>query len=176
MNKEDYKAAFLILEAAEQGRPVEFAAQFLASYIVSGDINTSTSLSFLSAVLQRTDELMSDERLIWESLLPGQENAQAPHFVVTEFTEGLGERLTGVDRENLIPQVNAGHKPDNVVLTFDVIVKPDEQTSLFAAGCEFFVDEHGFQWIKFVPSNGYDRDKEHMFRVDNIWAVVRDNR
>ncbi len=41
-----------------------------------------------------------------------------------------------------------------------------EGESYFANGAEFFVDEHGLQWVKFVAENGYHRGKEHMWRTD----------
>jgi hypothetical protein len=38
-------------------------------------------------------------------------------------------------------------------------------------GAEFFMDEHGFQWVKFTPKNGYYAGKEHMLRTENVTIV-----
>ena len=75
----DHVASWYMLQLAEQGRPVEQCAQFLASYIVSGDLDTSTSFSFLSAVLARTDELLNEQILIWDGLLPGAITSNDTH-------------------------------------------------------------------------------------------------
>lgn len=66
---------------------------------------------------------------------------------------------------------------ENIVLTYPVIVVfADFDQKYFAPeGAEFFLDEHGIQWVKFVPTNGYDKGKEHMRRTERIY-VVRDER
>jgi hypothetical protein len=186
--------ASTMLVASEKGW--EMVCQFIASFFVAGNGMPETQEVFeeLSAVYSRVHELLNDENKIWPELLPGGNqtndmlqdienyvlNGSFDHSAAynkgwddakTEAEKIANERMTGVDRENLIP-----NKSDNIVLTYDVIVKPDGENSLFAHGCEFFLDEHGLQWIKFVPTNGHDRDKEHMLRTDSIYAVVRDTR
>jgi hypothetical protein len=45
---------------------------------------------------------------------------------------------------------------------------------LHADGAEVFMDEHGIQWIKFFPKNGYDAGKEHVVRTDSSgFTIVR---
>lgn len=42
---------------------------------------------------------------------------------------------------------------------------------------EFFLDEHGIQWIKFYPSNGPSAGREHIMRTDlpNFHIVKRED-
>ena len=42
-------------------------------------------------------------------------------------------------------------------------------------GVEFFLDEHGYQWVKFTPANGPHRGHEHCIRTEKVYAVI-DNR
>jgi hypothetical protein len=50
-----------------------------------------------------------------------------------------------------------------------IVVFKDEH--FYADGAIVFKDEHGFQWIKFFPRNGYNSSKEHLFRTDLIYIV-----
>ena len=66
---------------------------------------------------------------------------------------------------------------DNIVLGYRVAIYTDRtlQTVLFAPdGCEFFKDEHGRQWVKFVAANGHLAGQEHMLRTEQI-IIVRDD-
>lgn len=63
----------------------------------------------------------------------------------------------------------------NIILGYRVIIKRgDEQW--YASGCEFFEDEHGLQWVKFYPQNGYQINKEHMMRTENIIVIRNDDK
>jgi hypothetical protein len=58
-----------------------------------------------------------------------------------------------------------------------VLFSPGLDTVLYARhGAEVFMDEHGFQWIKFVADNGYDKGKEHMIRTTEIVIVRTDDK
>lgn len=60
-------------------------------------------------------------------------------------------------------------KSCNIKLDYKVVLHRNidgEGESYYANGAEFFVDEHGLQWVKFVAENGYHRGKEHMWRTD----------
>ena len=69
------------------------------------------------------------------------------------------------------------HKPDNIKLEYPVLVQHQrtDGDSVYHApkGAEFFMDEHGIQWVKFFPTNGIYRGKEHMLRTDQC-IVIRD--
>jgi len=71
MSAENRKDAALLLALSENGRPVEVMAQFLASYQISGELDTATFISYIAAVLERTDELISGPGQVWPGLLPG---------------------------------------------------------------------------------------------------------
>jgi hypothetical protein len=61
----------------------------------------------------------------------------------------------------------------NIKLEYPVIIKygPD---AFYADGAEFFMDEHGHQWVKFFPKNGYHIGKEHMLRTQFITVIRND--
>jgi hypothetical protein len=65
---------------------------------------------------------------------------------------------------------------ENIKLQYPVQIYPDRTsgTVYFAKGCEFFMDEHGKQWVKFVATNGYAIGKEHMVRTE-LATVIRDD-
>lgn len=248
MKTADFKDAFLILETGESGRPVEFLAQYIASYLYAGELDLTTGFSFLSAILQRVDELLNDDAKIWAPLVPGgmqgmdgptyrvieegniddvrgafamldQDKAEQlsndlwsmPNIgrpespglkelgmhdiqattLLTEAVESgqLRDTMVGMRIVEFLAKNRGGthlyavreviedmEKPDNITLDFKQIVKPDADTSLFTNETEYFVDEHGVQWVKFVPLNGHDKGKQHMMRTDSIYAVVRDHR
>lgn len=201
MNKDDHKAAFLILEAAEQGRMVEFVSQNVASYIHSGNLDSDDIRDLVVAMLGRTTELVADPSEIWWPLLPGGEQGapSAPIFQVYEVSDPgsvdkeLLLKLIGMlDQDQLIELVeelqampNVG-RPErvldleaaemddvkNIILTGATAIRPDDQTTLYCDGCEVFLDEHKVQWVKFVPKNGPNNGREHCMRTDGIHAIV----
>lgn len=195
MTEDNAKAAFLILEAAEQGRPTEFVAQFLASYILSGELNTEEALSFMADVLQRTCDLLHVPTAIWDGLLPGGPGPDLPFMIVDKrhllnFIDGLNQDEAVAVAEHLVGQPNIGtreelRKPEwhkNIVLTYPVAIyqKPvfsDHSETVWYAnkGCEWFADEMGEIWVKFVPQNGLDHGREHMLMKENVSHIVRRN-
>ena len=64
----------------------------------------------------------------------------------------------------------------NIVLDYPVAIKdwPAEDNVYFANNAEFFKDEHGNQWVKFVPKNGYQKGMEHMVRTETVIVVRTD--
>lgn len=62
---------------------------------------------------------------------------------------------------------------ENIKLEYPVIIRHGEDQYHSPKGAEFFADEHGVQWVKFFPNNGYQRGMEHMMRTEGI-IVVRD--
>lgn len=58
----------------------------------------------------------------------------------------------------------------NIVLDYSVIIRRGDQF-FRAKSAEFFMDEHGIQWVKFVPRNGPDVDREVCMRTENIQVV-----
>ena len=69
----DQRDAMLLLAIADSGRAHEVLAQFIASYIVSGDVSNDNALQEGIAVMVRVFELMNGEgqMKIWPELLPG---------------------------------------------------------------------------------------------------------
>lgn len=61
----------------------------------------------------------------------------------------------------------------NIILTYRVkILRGDDMW--LADGAEFFKDEQGSQWVKFIARNGYQIGKEHMMRTENV-VIIRDS-
>jgi len=61
----------------------------------------------------------------------------------------------------------------NIKLDYPVIIKYGED-AYYADRAEVFMDEHGVQWIKFKPRNGYQIGKEHMLRTQLITVIRND--
>lgn len=63
----------------------------------------------------------------------------------------------------------------NIILPYPIYITRGEDTWACPQGAEFFTDEHGIQWVKFRPRNGYHIGKEHMIRTENIIIIRRNN-
>lgn len=66
-------------------------------------------------------------------------------------------------------------KPGNIVLDYEVALHRDEDDGavrMLADRAEFFLDEHGIQWVKFVAKNGYESGHEMMWRTDRDGFAV----
>lgn len=246
MTKDDVKAAFLMLEMSEQGRPVEIASQYVASYIHSGGLDADEIRSFVGQIFARTSELLADPAEIWDGLLPGGPSPDHGYEVVDkagstarliEFVESLnqdqvveiaealaalpnvgrlpsaamhllhealdsgqlrdtivGERISsflaaGPDRERQFDVLGIELdtrtlKNENIVLPWPVSIyqygpTPRSDSSLtvwFADRCEWFVDEMGEVWVKFIAKNGLDRGLLHMVAKQNVSHIVRTER
>lgn len=60
----------------------------------------------------------------------------------------------------------------NILLDYKVIVvdmRTEEE--YHADGANFFKDEHGIQWVKFVPKNGYHIGHEHMIQSADVRVI-----
>lgn len=65
----------------------------------------------------------------------------------------------------------------NILLDYPVQIHRGASVHFARAGAEFFLDEHGIQWAKYTPMNGYAQGKQHMVRTDSDgFIVVRDDR
>ena len=63
---------------------------------------------------------------------------------------------------------------DNIKLDYSLTISFDENSYICPKGCEFFMDEHGIQWVKFRPKNGYHFGVEHIVRTDRILIYHND--
>ena len=64
---------------------------------------------------------------------------------------------------------------ENIKLDYPVNIRVDGDIYHCRNGAEFFMDEHGVQWVKFVPSNGYAAGDEHITRTTSI-IVIKTNK
>lgn len=153
------KAAFLMLELINEGYDIaEYIGQMLASYSESG-AGVEEGILSGAAGLNRFAELISSSQShhIWPGLLPG--GGQAPKWQIVEAGAAL----------------DIGQMGENIKLPYGLDYHKDETVYHCPKGAEFFLDEHGRQWIKFFPSNGSDQNREHMFIVNHStdWIVRR---
>jgi hypothetical protein len=63
---------------------------------------------------------------------------------------------------------------NNIVLDYPVSIRIDDQVFQCRNGAEVFMDEHGVQWVKFIPGNGYAAGSEHMVQTVRT-IIVRTN-
>lgn len=87
MDDTDRRDTWLMLQLAESGRPVEQIAQFLASMFISADMSRSTMLDEIKMIAERTVELMENERMIWNGLLPGPPGSVVDDYVMMTMEE-----------------------------------------------------------------------------------------
>ncbi len=64
---------------------------------------------------------------------------------------------------------------ENIKLEYRLRINLRDEFWVCPEGAEFFMDEHGLQWVKFFPSNGPNPGKEHMARTEKM-MIVRDDR
>lgn len=87
MSQDDDKAAWLIMQLAEQGRLEEVAAQMIASAHTDGSVTPYIeAFDCLANIQKRVYELLVDyhngDPGIWEGLLPGPGGEQPHHRVI----------------------------------------------------------------------------------------------
>lgn len=141
------KVAWLLLEAVNEGFDLgEMIGQLLASYAESG-AGTEEAIYCGAAGLNRLAELLSHPEHIWGDLLPG--GGLPPKWKVVEYEQKL----------------DLGQFGENDVLPYDLEFHHGDDVFFCPNGAEFFTDNQGHQWIKFVPRNGRNAGSEHMFRV-----------
>jgi hypothetical protein len=61
---------------------------------------------------------------------------------------------------------------ENIKLDYPLYLEREDTRYHCPDGAEFFMDEHGIQWVKFSPSNGYNPGKEHIWRTENVTVIV----
>lgn len=107
----DQLAAWLLLQLAEQGRPVEIASQFLASWLMSSEApagaldDVQGFLNELKQIKERTILLCLDASEIWEGLLPGGPGNSLPmnfNIVSTEEWAKLHDATRDAETFKLI--------------------------------------------------------------------------
>jgi hypothetical protein len=158
MRESKQYAGFLLLELLNVGFDMgEIIGQLLASAVESG-MNMSEAVGEGAAGLNRFAELSSGgQSQIWDDLVPGA--GREPRWQVVEAGAAL----------------DIGQMGENIKLPYGLDYHKGETVYHCPQGAEFFLDEHGHQWIKFFPSNGPDAKREHMFKVyhSTDWIVRR---
>lgn len=157
MKQRKDKAAFLMLELINEGYDLsEYIGQMLASYAESG-AGVEEAIGAGAQGLNRLAELLHNPSHIWQNLLPG--GGDLPQWQIVEAGAALDIGMMG----------------ENIKLPYGLDYHKDETVYHCPKGAEFFLDEHGRQWIKFFPSNGSDQNREHMFIVNHAtdWIVRR---
>jgi hypothetical protein len=161
MSEKDHKdkASFLLLELINEGFALnELIGQMLASYSESG-AGIEEGISEGAAGLNRFAELCSGSAgEIWSRLLPSG-GPFHPGWQVVEYGS----------------KIDIGQMGENIVLPYGLDYHKGENVYHCPKGCEFFLDEHGHQWVKFFPTNGNDAGREHMMKVHHStdWIVRR---
>lgn len=61
----------------------------------------------------------------------------------------------------------------NIKLGYRVVIERDDRV-FYADSAEFFDDEDGHQWVKFIARNGSYIGREHMLRTDNATIIRHD--
>lgn len=179
--------ALALMGAAGDGMGVQMIAQMIAS--AASEFDRKDYHSFINEMFEQIDFLMQNETEIWDDLMPGPGggdstlNDLVSCFFLAEDLEDLQSRLTdqlaGTQQHSVKADDSRIDTPKwrNIVLEYPVKIYCEvegDNAVLFANGCEFFMDEHGKQWVKFTPTNGRDAWKEHMFLTDSISHIVRD--
>lgn len=80
--KPDHLAAYHILELADQGRPVETIAQFIAGWFLSGEMRAQDMVDQSDMIRERVLDLCLHPEDVWDGLLPGGN----VHYNVDMFT------------------------------------------------------------------------------------------
>jgi hypothetical protein len=155
-----------------------FIAQMMASYVMSGEPSAMETADVIDAVISNVRELISQPEKIWDELMPGPvRNEPEWDAMLNRVDAVMNNHLDELAGELLLDRDDAKPKYENIVLDYEVAmhrhVEGDDLT-LYAFSAEFFVDEHGIQWVKFTPTNGYSRGSEHIWRTDCAgFAVTR---
>lgn len=61
----------------------------------------------------------------------------------------------------------------NIKLDYKVVIERDDRV-FYADKAEFYDDEDGHQWVKFIARNGSYIGREHMIRTDNATIIRHD--
>lgn len=170
-DREQFLAAVAVA-IANLGNPDimwEFVAQFIASMLLCGDPTASELAEIDEAISGRVHRLLLDAGSIWPELMPGPtRDDEAWEAMLNRVDAIMNDRLDELAGELLLDRDDAKHP--NIKLDYPVTLRRTINTSeteaLNADACEFFMDEHGWQWVKFTPRNGYGAGRETMWRTD----------
>jgi hypothetical protein len=152
--------SFLLLELAGTTiSPSEWMAHFMASCVETG-MDVNDGIIELTTAIRRYMELtvshMDGREPIWPGLLPG----------------GPAQSRWEIIDTTVSTKPKPGVVYDKSKLDYGIDIHIDEDVFHCPMGAEFFMDEHGFQWVKFYPTNGPDNGREHMYKMrDGIWFV-----
>lgn len=83
----DNLGAFLLLQLSEQGRPVETVAQFIASWWLSGDLDSEAIVDEGHEIRERVIQLMLHPEEVWDGLLVGSQVPLVDMFAVIGMSE-----------------------------------------------------------------------------------------
>jgi hypothetical protein len=92
--------------------------------------------------------------------------------MVEKVTSEVQQKLAAIQERE--PITDSPRWP-NIKLEGKRIISTEADETFYADGLEFFLDEHGYQWVKFTPKNGPHEGKEHCLRTEKVRAVI-DNR
>jgi hypothetical protein len=131
---EDRKAAFLILQLAEQGRMHETIAQMLAANYNAGGDDLATLAEDLSIILGRVVELLDTTGTIWPGLLPNVSGINPPEFEILQ-----GSQIRTKDQAlKLVDNLAEMYDTDGEVNGGDLV----EFVARFLSGDKPIVDPH----------------------------------
>lgn len=146
----------------------EFMAQFIASLLVCGDPTALELASINESIAGKVASLLDESGAIWPEFIPGPVRDEPTWdgllATVQNLMDGTLTSATVVAGET--PQLKHENIKLDYPLTLHRTIDGEEEKLYARDGAEFFMDEHGLQWVKFVASNGYDHGKEHMWRTD----------
>jgi hypothetical protein len=94
----------------------------------------------------------------------GWESVEAEYLTDKEARMLTKGKIINPYRETVVPTTN-------IVIGYAVNIRYNDDTYRAPKGAEFFMDEHGIQWVKFYPINGPKAGKEHIMRTENIMVI-----
>lgn len=167
MHEHKVKASWLMMELINEGYDLgELIGQMLASYSESG-AGLGEAIAAGAAAFTRFAELLDQPQHIWEDLVPGA--GRPPLWMVIEIKTLEDIKQQVKDLEERVAQrvigIEVGQFGENVVLAYGLDYHHGEDVYHCPTGAKFFTDEQGHQWVAFVPTNGGNSGREHMFRV-----------
>lgn len=157
-----HKYACLVQEMFQCEVTAVLIGQYFASMVEGGaSLNDMVQLE-MEAIRHASWLATEANDEIWDELIPGYPGDYRWSLVMRPQVPPPDLPILEVVSDN----------SDNIVLEYKVKIYQGEDL-YYADKIEFFKDEHGFQWAKFFPRNGYDHGKEHMVRMDQVSRIVR---
>jgi hypothetical protein len=157
---ESDRAGWLLNELFQVGYDCEeLIGQMMASLSETG-LSHIELITIFGGAMSRTSELMNNPDKIWEWLVPG--NPADPEWKIVpaadyQFDEETVKRLAS----------GKPKKIGNVKLDYGLTIHIGDDVFYCPNGAEFFMDEHGVQWVKYFPTNGPTRTNETIVRTDS---------